>query len=233
MGVMKDDERIDELMGRALREVDPPPATPREAMWARIQAERAARANTGPTSATEANAGANGRASGVIELKPRTRRATWVPWGAAIAATLLMGIGLGRISTNVVRPGGSDIVSTTPQPADEIPTAYRLAATQHLERTETLLSSLAVDARVEGPAEMSAWASELLTDTRLLLSSPAAEDAATRSLLEDLELVLSQIAGIPEARAEQEVQLIQEGINQSDVLLRLHAATAGPRLVGT
>jgi hypothetical protein len=80
---------------------------------------------------------------------------------------------------------------------------------------------------------MSTWASELLTDTRLLLSSPAAEDAATRTLLEDLELVLSQIAGIPEARAEQEVQLIQEGINQSDVLLRLHAATTGPRLVGT
>jgi hypothetical protein len=226
MGVMKQDERMDELMGRALREIDPPPVTPREAMWARIQAERAAQANSGRIGVT------GGPTDGVIEMKRRVRRTTWVPWGAAIAATLLMGIGLGRISTTVM-PGPVDTTATTSQPAEEVPTAYRLAATRHLQRTETLLSSLAVDARAQGPAEMSTWASELLTDTRLLLSSPAAEDAATRTLLEDLELVLSQIAGIPEARAEQEVQLIQEGINQSDVLLRLHAATAGPRLVGT
>ena len=222
---MTHDERMDELMGRALREIDPPPATPREAMWARIQAERAAQANSGRVGVE------GGPTNGVIEMKRRVRR-TWVPWGAAIAATLLMGIGLGRISTTVM-PGPIDTTATTSPPAEEVPTAYRLAATRHLQRTETLLSSLAVDARAQGPAEMSTWASELLTDTRLLLSSPAAEDAATRTLLEDLELVLSQIAGIPAARAEQEVQLIQEGINQSDVLLRLHAATAGPRLVGT
>lgn len=223
---MKHDERLDELMGRALREIDPPPVTPREVMWARIQAERAAQANSGRVGVEDEPT------DGVIEMKRRVRRTTWVPWGAAIAATLLMGIGLGRISTTVV-PGPVDTTATTSQPAEEVPTAYRLAATRHLQRTETLLSSLAVDARAQGPAELSTWASELLTDTRLLLSSPAAEDAATRTLLEDLELVLSQIAGIPEARAEQEVQLIQEGINQSDVLLRLHAATAGPRLVGT
>jgi hypothetical protein len=84
-----------------------------------------------------------------------------------------------------------------------------------------------------GTVEMASWARDLLTDTRLLLSSPAAEDAATRRLLEDLELVLSQIATIPSARAEEEVELIQDGINQSDVLLRLRAATAGPALVGT
>jgi hypothetical protein len=226
MGVMKHDERMDELMGRALREIDAPPVTPREVMWARIQAERAAQVNSG-------RVGVEGEPTdGVIEMKRRVRRTTWVPWGAAIAATLLMGIGLGRISTTFM-PGPVDTTATASQPAEEVPTAYRLAATRHLQRTETLLSSLAVDARAQGPAEMSTWASELLTDTRLLLSSPAAEDAATRTLLEDLELVLSQIAGIPEARAEQEVQLIQEGINQSDVLLRLHAATAGPRLVGT
>lgn len=224
---MKQDERMDELMGRALREIDPPPPTPREEIWARIQAERSARASQ-PAASNEAG--------DVIALRPRARRTTWIPWSAAIAATLAVGIGLGRITreTTPVPAAPPSAVNSTDQPADDaVPAAYQVAATQHLRRTETLLASLAVDSRPGGAREMSSWARELLTDTRLLLTSPAAEDAATRRLLEDLELVLAQIAGIPEARAEQEVELIHDGINQSDVLLRLRAATAGPRLVGT
>ena len=204
---------MDEMMGRALRDVDPPPPTPREEKWARIQAQRAAPQD-----------------SRVVELKPRMRRTTWVPWSAAIAATLALGIGLGRMSTFTTTSPVDPPVATA---EDAVPAAYRLAAANHLQRTETLLASLVVDSRLRGPSEMSSWARELLTDTRLLLSSPAAEDAATRRLLEDLELVLAQIAGIPEARAEEEVELIQDGINESDVLLRLRAATAGPELVGT
>lgn len=224
---MTQDERMDELMGRALREVDPPPATPREEIWARIQAERSAQASAPGAGSKEA--------ADVIALGPRARRTTWIPWSAAIAATLAVGIGLGRITreTSPVPAAQPTADNTADQPADAVPAAYQVAATQHLRRTETLLASLSVDSRPGGAREMSSWARELLTDTRLLLTSPAAEDAATRRLLEDLELVLAQIAGIPEARAEQEVELIHDGINQSDVLLRLRAATAGPRLVGT
>ncbi|HEX6309966.1 MAG TPA: hypothetical protein VFZ69_17470 [Longimicrobiales bacterium] len=210
---MMSDDRVNELMGRALREVDVPPPAPREEMWARIQAERAA------------------RRSGVIELRPRVRR-TWIPWSAAIAATLVLGIGLGRISTRTMTTSTDVAQQSAAESEAAVPTAYRLAATQHMQRTETLLASLAVDGGAEA-GEMSRWARDLLTDTRLLLGSPAAEDPALRRLLQDLELVLSQIAGIPEARAEEEVELIQDGINQSDVLLRLRAATAGPALVGT
>jgi hypothetical protein len=211
MGVMKnDDERIDERLERALRELGPVPPTPRDEMWARIQARRA-----------EAD---------VVPLATR-RRTTWVPWSAAIAATLVIGIGLGRLTSST--PDGAPAATAAAATSEAVPTAYQVAATQHLQRTEVLLASLAVDDRAGGVAELSGWARELLTDTRLLLTSPAAEDAGTRRLLEDLELVLQQVAGIPESRAEQEVELIQDGINQSDVLLRLRAATAGPRLVGT
>jgi hypothetical protein len=232
MGVMMHDDSMDELMGKALREVDPPPPTPREAIWAGIQARRAELA----AAASSVEESGPGR---IVDLAAaRRRRTTWLTWSAAIAATLVLGIGLGRISRTTA-PGtatgttAAAGVEGAGQPADAVPTAYRLAAANHLERTETLLASLSVDSRPGGAREMSSWARELLTDTRLLLSSPAAEDAATRRLLEDLELILAQIAGIPEARAEQEVELIHEGINQSDVLLRLRAATAGPRLVGT
>ena len=235
---MKHDESMDDLMGKALREVDPPPPTPRDAIWAGIQARRA---GASPKSASPTGGSrVDSDAGGVVDLASRRRRTTtWLTWSAAIAATLVLGIGLGRISsTNATGdPAGTtaagDAVQDAGQPSDAVPTAYRLAAANHLERTETLLASLSVDSRAGDAREMSSWARELLTDTRLLLSSPAAEDAATRRLLEDLELILAQIAGIPEARAEQEVELIHEGINQSDVLLRLRAATAGPRLVGT
>ncbi|HEX6133987.1 MAG TPA: hypothetical protein VFZ24_08485 [Longimicrobiales bacterium] len=210
---MMQDDGMDELMGRALREVDVAPSAPREEMWARIQAERSKR-----------------QSRGVIARVPRVGR-TWIPWSAAIAATLVLGIGLGRISTRTTGTP-ADVRQVAGDPEAAVPTAYRLAATQHMQRTETLLATLAVDGGAEA-GEMSRWARDLLTDTRLLLGSPAAEDPATRRLLQDLELVLLQIAGIPAARAEEEVELIQDGINQSDVLLRLRAATAGPALVGT
>jgi hypothetical protein len=229
MDAMMDDDRDFESMLRALREAEPAPPVPREEMWLRIQAQRATRLNgASPTQARDSTAG-----PGVVALRPR--RSVWVQWGAALAAMLVIGIGLGRITMPH---------ATTPSPAptspaadaagaDVVPTPYRMAATQHLHRTEALLASLVIDARTYGAVEVSGWAAELLTDTRLLLASPAAEDPALARLLDDLELVLSQIAGIPAARADEEVELIQDGLNESDVLLRLRAATTVRRTVGT
>lgn len=215
-----DDDRLDEAVRRLIRELDPPP-TPREELWARIQAERAATAGRS----------ADRQAADAIELRPRRR--AWLAWGAALAAMLVIGIGLGRVSLREAGLTAPSSTAAAADPADVVPTAYRLAASRHLERTEALFSSLAVDARTQGPGEVSGWARELLTDTRLLIGSPAALDPALGRLLEDLELVLSQIAAIPSARAQEEVELIQDGINQSDVLLRMRAATAGPAFVGT
>jgi hypothetical protein len=247
--MMHEDDRLDEALLRAVRELDVPPATPRDVMWARIQARRAERTSgahdraDGLVHTAGRDAGENvHRHDGVIALRPRRR--AWAQWSAALAAMLVIGIGLGRVSMQQAgspapagglagaassAPGNADAIEA----ADGVPTAYRLAASQHLQRTEALFASLAVDARTRGADELSGWARELLTDTRLLLSSPVATDPAMGRLLEDLELVLSQIAAIPAARAQEEVELIQDGINQSDVLLRMRAATAGPALAGT
>ena len=209
--MMEDDRFIDYV-----RDIDPPPATPREDMWARIQQQRTV------TRAPVAN---------VIELKPRTRRYVWAQWTAALAAMLVIGIGIGRLSvlrqTEVTAPAQTaqtDAAETSP---------YRLATTQHLLRAENLLTAIVIEANSRPVSEMQTWARELRTETRMLLGSPAADDPVTRGLLEDIELLLSRIAMIPSDRANEEVQLIQEGINQGDVLLRVRAATATRPVVGT
>lgn len=69
------DNDFESFLQRAARDYNAPPPTPRDAMWARIEAERHAR------SASAASHGAHAR--------------RWLTLGAAIAAMLLLGIGIG------------------------------------------------------------------------------------------------------------------------------------------
>jgi hypothetical protein len=222
--MMYEDDREFESLARTIRELDPPPPPPRGAMWARIQAQRSAQQD----SATQQDAQ-------VIALPVNPRGRMILQWGAALAAMLVIGIGLGRFSLQQATTSTphATTAAAPASPADDAAGPYRLAATQHLQRTEMLLTSLSIDAPPNDAQEVSAWARDLLTNTRLLLASPVAEDAATRRLLEDLELVLAQIAAIPAAKVTEEVELIQDGLNQSDVLLRLRVATTVRRTVGT
>ena len=69
---------------------------------------------------------------------------------------------------------------------------------------------------------------------RLMLGSPAARDARLKGLLEDLELVLAQIAQLPASSDRDDVQSINQGLEQRSVLLRLRTANpAGPGPVRT
>ena len=150
----------------------------------------------------------------VLALRP------WLRWGLAAAAVLAIGVGLGRVSmqhqqTIVVAPG--DL-------------AYRVAAAQYLSRTEALLTGFRSEARTGRiNFQFAGQARDLLTTTRLMLDSPAAEDPRLKSLLEDLELVLAQIAQVPRGSDRADLQLINQGLEQRSVLLRLRTANpAGP-----
>jgi hypothetical protein len=73
-------------------------------------------------------------------------------------------------------------------------------------------------------AQFADWAKGLLSNTRLLLDSPAGDDPRRAKLLQDLELVLAQIVQLePNARAE-ERQLIEGSIEQGHVMTRLRTA---------
>jgi hypothetical protein len=96
-----------------------------------------------------------------------------------------------------------------------------------------LLTTFQVDARAGRiDSGLEQWARELISATRLLLDSPAAEEPRLAVLLRDLELVLVQIARYPESRTEGELELIDQALLENDVITRLRLAVpSGPLLV--
>jgi hypothetical protein len=196
---MHDDE-LDERLKRAAAEYHQPPETPREAMWEAIQRRRQAQ----------------GRPErGRVLVFPRR----WVPWAAAAAAVLAVGIGIGRL-TVPRSPAGS--VATAPEAPRKRQTAYALATVQHLAQAEAFLTLFRASVRRGGDERLaSATARQLLANNRLLLDSPAGQDRKTRLLLEDLELVLAEISQLsPEPRSS-DLELIREGMERGGVLTRL------------
>jgi hypothetical protein len=179
-----------------------PRTAPRDEIWARIEAAR--------------------RHKHVIELRP------WMRWAVAAAAVLALGIGIGRWTAN--QPGvsnGTSVATATDSPNDLV---YEIAATQYLSRTEVFLTSFRSNSRDGASgARFAAQARDLLTTTQLMLDSPAGNDPRLRSLLEDLELVLAQIAQLDARGEANETDLIRQGMNQSNVLPKLRSAIpAGP-----
>jgi hypothetical protein len=104
--------------------------------------------------------------------------------------------------------------------------AYQVATTEHLSQSEAFLTLFRASLRSGGRDERlaSATARQLLATNRLLLDSPAATDARTRLLLQDLELVLAEISQLsPQPRAR-DLDLITQGLEQGGVLSRLRIA---------
>lgn len=199
------DDQFENLLREAARDYHRPPETPREELWARIEAERRRRR----------------AAPRVVVLRPAWR------WGLGMAAVLLLGIAIGRW---IRPPQQTDQLAPSAARGARSDLAYRLVAAQYLTRTETLLTGFRADARVgQLDAQFIAQARELLSSTRLLLDSPAGRDARLKPLFEDLELVLAQIALLPAVRDSADVELITQGMDQSSVLTRLRTANpAGP-----
>jgi hypothetical protein len=195
------DDRFEDEVGRAAQDYHRPPETPREEIWARLTAERARRREARAT----------------IVLRP------WVRWGLAAAAVLAVGVGIGRLT---VPRGGAGVADAGRAPSD---VAYHVAATQYLTRTEALLTDFRAEASgghgSRPDAQFAAQARDLLVTTRLMLDSPAAKDQRLKSLLEDLEVMLAQIAQLPADRSGNDVEFINQGLDQRSVLLRLRAAS--------
>ena len=282
---MSEEDRIDEIIRSAASDYNRPPVTPRDEMWAAIQAARSA---PGP----RLHVTAGGAPTGYTAQRRFGAKYTWIGMAAAAVLMIATGIGIGRWtnsprqvadapaslpkSTDEIgsQPGTvetapsappTEAASTSPsvqrdtQPQTQptrtreqirrdpqirvikpvpsanrfasVPTApgdpriYNVAMVRHLADAEVLLTSFSVGSRDAAMnAQFAGWAKGLLSNTRLLLDSPAGDDPRRAKLLQDLELVLAQIVQLaPDAKAEDR-QLIEGSIQQGHVMTRLRTA---------
>jgi hypothetical protein len=126
-------------------------------------------------------------------------------------------------------------VAVTPIPAAAAPTAaaptrwnvaVRLATAKHLGQAETLLTSFRADAsETATTGSMSVWARELLSETRLLLDLPVDRSQREVELLEELELVLAQIARLGPGAPAFERDIVADGLARQGTIARLRAAS--------
>ena len=200
--------------------------------WSASSNQPAAVAVAGPP-----NAGAGANASvGSPE--------TVVPGGAGpVDGTQTPVGGGGELSPprGTVRPGGTRgpgafdgndknvAVSTLPPNSTSNSTgnsAYQLTAVRHLSEAEALLTSFRTrtTADQQMDAQLGSWARQLLSNTRLLLDSPVANDPHRRPLLEDLELVLVQIVQLSPGSTPQDREMIEKTLQQDHVMTRLRTA---------
>jgi hypothetical protein len=199
------DERFDAFLQDVARGYNTPPATPRDEMWTAIVAARRSRS---------------------VELKARRR---WVGWSVGIAAVLALGVAIGRMTVPTVRGNPQVVTSGVAGPA----ATYQAVAGEHLGRVETLLAVFRAEAGSgRSDLDMSTTARGLLTTNRLLMDSPVADEPRMRRLLEDLDMVLAQIAQLSAERGMDPTDLIVRAMEDNGVLLRLRSAAPAGRMLG-
>lgn len=216
------DEQLKALMDDAARTYRVPADPPLERIWTRIESE-----HFGSWSARGA------------------RR--WLAPAVGIAATLLVGIGIGRFTatgaeglTGIVgrdaatrqvadgagsagAPGtldgnGQDVGSRVSDPLQRTTSAY-------LDDAEMLLASMPREAKGVDSAFVRD-AHRLLTTTRVLLDSPVGTDPRLRDMLEDLELILAQVARLRSAPRPDELTFIAEAMDERDMVPRIRSVAA-------
>ncbi|HEY7569167.1 MAG TPA: hypothetical protein VH762_16415 [Gemmatimonadaceae bacterium] len=193
------DEKLQELLQEASRSWRVPPEPRVGEMWESIEAAHFDRPRQ--------------------RLTPR-----WWVLVSAVAAALVFGVAIGRFSA----------VDRAAQPQIAVSRAgfqepYGRQTTELLGQTAVLLAALPREgSEGAGQTRFAAQAEQLLVTTRLLLDSPVASDPRLRVLLEDLELVLAQVAQLPAAsrRNAAELEIINEALEERDVVPRIRTAVA-------
>jgi hypothetical protein len=211
------DEMNQDSIEKMRRGYNAPPETPAREMWAFIENRMG---SEGPDVIPISSGATRGGADWT-----RWTSARWMGGVAAAAGILALGIGLGRISVEVTPDGPPARVS-----AGSAATTLRAATLRHFAKSEALLTLVRNDAR-EGrlDQDMGRWGRSLLLETRLLKGSTTGQDRVLSRLLDDLELILVQVArlapeeDLPEVIHEEELGLISEALQQQDIMMRLRS----------
>lgn len=210
----EDMNRTPDDIRAAMREYNEPPkltTADLDAMWASIESTAFAEQPT---------------TSNVAWPVSRARRRFAMSTLLPLAATLVIGIGIGRFALPTQAPP-MEIERVAQSDSVALEEPYQSTTSRYLGQAVALLVSLPAEVR-EGRANepYMGRAHDLLLTTRLLLDSPASADPRFRTLLEDLELVLAQVVRLQSAESSEELELIRQALEQRDVLPRLRSAVA-------
>lgn len=214
------EDRFENLLKQASKRYNPPSETPREKIWARMQSERAQTDKALCGSST-----LRGRLLGLFGRRP-------VPalWPIGVAALLVAGILIGR--TLPISDEAEHTVTAAVEPAPETITGqvssddtegpFLHAVAPYLDSVETLLTMIDKAGPGSDSGEsISAWAEELLGETRLLKASVLRDDEELKPLFDDLELVLVRIVRLSEPESGEENRWTDESIHRRSILLKL------------
>lgn len=208
---------------------------PRELMWARIRQQRRAGAATTGEQAIATSATSIPAAPAASPVARRFRVRPIVLQLLAVAATLAIGVAIGRYGTpNGMQESVSDSAQglqvATSSAAPAVPGGASsnepavVAMEEHLARTVALLVTVRDERLDAGPGDdVSGWARELLGTTRMLLDEPQLRDDRTRRLLQDLELVLVQIIQARGTAAPEARRAPSETMRETNLLPRVRA----------
>ncbi len=202
-----DDDALDDAIRMARETYHVPPEPDLDAMWRRIEIRRGARMQR------------------TRDAECRARAWGWV---AGAAAAVVVAFSLGRWSA-ATTPAAVDDARVIAEQSSRIPAPVNTVATQLLGQTAELLTAIPVNGDDPGSdARFAQQASDLLVTTRLLLDARGAQnDPSLRVLLEDLELVLAQVARLHAGESRTERELITEALAQQDLVPRIRIIAAG------
>lgn len=212
MMMQRDEQTLNREIDRLRATWRVAPEPPLDAMWGHVEAEAFP-------------PGGRRRETPVHPLR------RWLP----LAAMLLVGIGVGQILPRLMpEAGAGGLLPVAQGTGAESGTPFELGsepfvgiAAGYLEQVTALLVTLATETEQGRPLDNTrAQARDLLATTRLLLDVPGAFDPSTSVLLDDLELVLVQIARLPNRPSDPDVYLIDQALGERDVLPRLRTLLA-------
>lgn len=210
----QNEEKFVEFVQRAARGyLEPEGSIPREEMWSSIVVARR---------------------QAVIA---RTRwRYVWSAVG--MAATLVIGVAIGRMGMTSPTTSTTSMSSTTTTAAEmsvAAATAFTVATREHMRRAEALLVTYAnPQANTTGDSLVSGWARDMLSSTRLLLDSPLSTDETRRRMLEDLERVLVQMVQVSPAERDADVRAnVERTIVRKRMMSRLRSMQSASPISGS
>jgi hypothetical protein len=250
MGFMTDDERFERFLRDAAADYQAPASeTPRDAMWDAICARRAV-------------APAPSMIPVVPHGAPRAAR-LWVWGGMAATLLLGVAVGrfawhrdeAPPVATIAPAPAvlpsahADSAVAPTPVrglPGRRVPSGagaslpgartntYSLVAARHLADVEALLTSYAVSGtETRSDTMFGRWAKDLLSNTRLLMDSPAARDPVRARLLSDLEVILVQLVQRSPGGDAEERSAVERTLQKTQLIPRLRSAVPASLHSGT